>query len=136
MILKKCSVNDIDKLAELNKQLIEDEKSDNKMNINELKSRMKMFLETDYVAYSFTEDADIIGYALIKFNSDPIYLRQFLIERKYRRRHLGKKALELLLDELKTNTIDIEVLSRNEAGLKFWENCGFVERSRYMRLTR
>jgi GNAT superfamily N-acetyltransferase len=106
------------------------------MNINELKSRMKMFLETDYVAYFFTEDADIIGYALIKFNSDPIYLRQFLIERKYRRRHLGKKALELLLDELKTNTIDIEVLSRNEAGLKFWENCGFVERSRYMRLTR
>ena len=33
MRIKKCSVEDVDRLAELNKQLIEDEKSDNKMNL-------------------------------------------------------------------------------------------------------
>lgn len=38
MNLKKCSAEDAEKLAELNKQLIEDEKSDNKMSLCELQS--------------------------------------------------------------------------------------------------
>ena len=33
MRIEKCSLKDVDRLAELNKQLIEDEKSDNKMNM-------------------------------------------------------------------------------------------------------
>ena len=53
MQLQKCSIKDVAKLALLNKQLIEDEKSDNAMNINELEKRMKEFLETDYSAYFF-----------------------------------------------------------------------------------
>ena len=65
-----------------------------------------------------------------------LYLRQFLIERTYRRNHFGKKAIELLLQELEVNSLDIEVLSWNEVGIKFWENCGFIERSRYMRLSK
>lgn len=36
MIIKKCTIKDVKRLAELNKQLIEDEKSDNKMNLYEL----------------------------------------------------------------------------------------------------
>lgn len=135
MRIKKCSVEDVDRLAELNKQLIEDEKSDNKMNLNELKSRMKSFLQTDYSAFFFLEDNEVVGYALVNEHSKPIYLRQFLIERKYRRNHLGSKAVELLIKELAVTEIDIEVLSWNENGLKFWEKCGFVERSRYMRLS-
>lgn len=134
MEIRKCTVLDIDKLTELNKQLIDDEKSDNRMNFDELRTRMKTFLETDYSAYFFAEENAVVGYALIKNTSEPLYLRQFLIDRNFRRKHLGKMAFELLLKELNTNTIDIEVLSRNEAGLKFWESCGFVERSRYMRL--
>lgn len=103
------------------------------MNLDELKSRMSMFIETDYSAYFFMEGDVIVGYALVNNNSRPLYLRQFLIERRYRRNHLGKKAIELLLEALKTNTTDIEVLSWNETGRKFWESCGFMERSRYMR---
>jgi hypothetical protein len=30
----------------------------------------------------------------------------------------------------------VEVLSWNEAGRKFWESLGFVERSRYLRLSK
>ena len=135
MRIKKCSIEDVDRLAKLNKQLIEDEKSDNKMDLNELKSRMKSFLQTDYSAFFFLEDNEVIGYALVNEHSNPIYLRQFLIERKYRRNHLGSRAIELLIEELAVTEIDIEVLSWNENGLKFWEKCGFVERSRYMRLS-
>ena len=136
MVIEKCSLNDVDRLAELNKQLIEDEKSDNKMNMQELRSRMEMFLQTDYSAYFFWENNEVVGYALVNEHSKPVYLRQFLIERKYRRNHLGSKAVELLINELAVSEMDIEVLSWNETGLKFWENCGFVERSRYMRLSK
>ena len=55
MQLQKCTVRDVSKLALLNKQLIDDEKSNNAMNINELESRMKRFLKTDYSAYFFIE---------------------------------------------------------------------------------
>lgn len=136
MIIKKCTIEDVEKLAELNKQLIEDEKSDNKMNLAELEVRMRTFLESDYCAYFFMKGLNIIGYALVNINVNPVYLRQFLIERNYRRNHLGKKAVDLLLQELKIDSLDIEVLSWNEVGMKFWENCGFIERSRYMRLTK
>lgn len=136
MNLKKCSAEDAEKLAELNKQLIEDEKSDNKMSLCELQDRMKSFLETDYTAYLFMEDNRIIGYALVNTRAEPLYLRQFFIARNFRRNHKGRRAFELLLDELKTDKIDLEVLSWNEAGLKFWQSCGFAERSRYMRFSR
>jgi predicted acetyltransferase len=136
MNLKKCSPEDAEKLAELNKHLIEDEKSDNKMSLCELQDRMKSFLETDYCAYFFMEDNSIIGYALVNTRAEPLYLRQFFIARNFRRNHKGRRAFELLLDELKTDKIDLEVLSWNEAGLKFWQSCGFAERSRYMRFSR
>lgn len=60
MQIQKCTMMDVPKLALLNKQLIEDEKSDNLMNINELESRMKGFLETDYSAYFFIEDSQTL----------------------------------------------------------------------------
>ena len=46
---------------------------------------MKGFLETDYSAYLFIEDSQIIGYALTRNTSNPVYLRQFLIDRNYRK---------------------------------------------------
>ena len=136
MNIKKCTLNDVDKLAELNKQLIEDEKSDNKMELMELEDRMRSFLNGDYCAYFFMSGSEVQGYALINMTNNPLYLRQFLIERSSRRKHLGKQAIELLLTELNVDRLDIEVLSWNEAGIKFWESCGFIERSRYMRLSK
>jgi hypothetical protein len=38
-------------LAELSKQLIEDEQHDNAMTVEELKERMHLFLQADYKAY-------------------------------------------------------------------------------------
>ena len=134
MLIKKCSLSDVEKLAQLNKQLIEDEKSDNTMNIEELKVRMRDFLEGEYSAYFFMENDGITGYALVRHSSNPLYLRQFYIDRNFRRQGKGRAALKLLLEELKTDKIDIEVLSWNGPAVKFWESCGFVERSRYMRM--
>lgn len=126
-------MEDIPKLALLNKQLIEDEKSDNPMSIQELEERMTGFLNTEYDAYFFMVDEDVVGYALVKNSCRPLYLRQFLIDRKYRKHHYGTEAFNSLIQYLEVKSIDIEVLSWNEAGNRFWESCGFKDISRYMR---
>lgn len=133
MNVRKCELKDAEMLAILNKQLIDDEKSDNPMNVKELEERMKGFLATDYQAYFFEVDDNIVGYALVKTTCTPLYLRQFLIDRKYRNQHYGTEAFRSLMELLCVDNIDIEVLSWNEAGKRFWESCGFSEISRYMR---
>lgn len=134
MRIIKCSQDDIPQLAVFNKQLIEDEKSDNPMSVKELESRMDGFLKTEYDAYFFEVDKAIVGYALVKNSCTPLYLRQFFIGREYRKNHCGTEAFHALLEYLNVDSIDIEVLSRNEQGNRFWESLGFKEVSRYMRV--
>lgn len=133
MYIRECTIDDAGKLAELNKQLIEDEHSSNPMSTDELQGRMTGFLSTEYSAYYFMEGEDIIGYALVRNNCYPTYLRQFFINRTFRGRHYGTKAFHLLLEHLGVTSIDIEVLTANKSGVLFWESCGFREISRYMR---
>ena len=133
MRIVRCSIEDISSLALMNKHLIEDEGSDNPMNVEELEDRMRGFLSSDYNAYFFVEDEITIGYALIKHTSSPLYLRQFYIGREYRRKLYGKQAFYMLLDFLNTNEIDVDVLTDNEIGLKFWRNLGFNARYISMR---
>ncbi len=134
MQIRKCTPDAISKLAILNKQLIEDEKSDNPMSIKELEERMRGFLNTEYEAFFFVAEEAIVGYALVKNTCTPLYLRQFLIDRAYRKKHYGTEAFQVLLKHLGVESIDIEVLPWNERGMHFWESLGFREISRYMRL--
>ena len=135
MVINECTYNDLDILADLNKQLIDDENSNNNMSIEELKERMNGFISTTYKAFLFLIEDNIYGYALVNIEKNPYYLRQFFIVREFRQNGYGKKALSLLLDELKTTEIDLEVLSNNERGISFWRSCGFREYSKYMKLT-
>ena len=126
MQIIKCTSRDIHTLAVLNKRLIEDEKSSNPMSPEELENRMQAFLAGEYNAYFFKEADEIIGYALVKHTCTPLYLRQFYIDRAYRRKHYGEKAFHELLELLRADTIHIDVLPWNEAGLRFWEKLGFT----------
>lgn len=134
IIIQKCTLEDVPQLALLNKRLIEDEKSNNSMSIKELEVRMQGFLNTEYSAYFFVIQKNVVGYALVKNSCNPLYLRQFLIDRKYRKMHYGTAAFHALLQYLDVKTMDIEVLPWNEPGIRFWESLGFHEMSRYMRL--
>ena len=133
MQIQECTINDVPMLARLNKQLIDDEKSNNSMSLSELENRMTEFLNTEYNAYYFIVDQQIVGYALIKMSIEPIYLRQFLINRKYREQHYGKQAFQMLMQHLGLKRIDLEVLPWNEIGYSFWKSCGFKEMSIAMR---
>jgi len=127
MQIKRCAIEDCNKLTEMNKRLIEDEKSDNPMTIEELHNRMKDFLNGEYSAYFFMEENIVIGYALVRHTTNPLYLRQFYIDREYRQKHHGKLAFQELMNYLKAETIDIDVLPWNQIGISFWKNCGFEE---------
>ena len=127
MTIRECTIHDVSELAVMNKQLIEDEQSNNPMSMDELEKRMASFLNGYYKAYFFEEDDQVIGYALVNHSSEPLYLRQFFIGRDFRRRHLGEQAFQLLISYLDTDMIDIDVLPWNKAGYSFWKKCGFDE---------
>jgi len=131
--LRPASSADLDVLAIMNKQLIEDEKHDNPMSVSELKQRMEGFIAGDYLALLGMEKDNIIGYALVNKNAKPLYLRQFFIRREERRKGHGRRLFYSLLEYLNTDTIDIEVLAWNETGKSFWESLQFGPRSIYMR---
>ena len=136
MSLMVCSEAESGLLAAMNKELIEDEQSDNQMTENQLKERMEGFLRGSYHAYLLKAGDDVVGYALCDMAKTPIYLRQFFIKREFRRRGYGEKAVTLLMKELHARHLDIEVYVWNQRGIAFWKSCGFRERSIYMRHTK
>jgi len=125
--IKECTKNDIKLLAKMNKQLIEDEKANNLMDITQLENRMYDFLNNGYKAFFFIIEEEIVGYALCDMTKEPKYLRQFFIKREERRKHYGKNGFIKLLEKLETKEIEIDVLKWNEDGIKFWKNIGFKE---------
>lgn len=133
-MVRRCNDSDLDRLAELNKQLIEDEKFDSSFDIHQLKDRMRNFIHSDYCAFMFYLRHRLLGYALVNIKQRPYYIRHFFICRDVRRLGYGKKAFYRLLGILNTDTVDLEVLSWNERGICFWNSLGFRERSKYLRL--
>ncbi len=131
--IKKCILEDAALLAEMNKQLIEDEKAGNPMDISQLKSRMIDFLQNGCKAYLIISGKKVVGYALIDMTKEPKYLRQFFVVREERRKHYGERAIAKLLEKLDIKELDIDVLKWNETGIKFWEAMGFKELWKRMR---
>lgn len=132
--LKRASSIDIDILAQMNKQLIEDEGSLNPMSIFELKQRMDTWLQTDYFADLIIANQKVIGYALYSFkqnqydkNLKEVYLRQYFIGRKFRKLGLGLQGIKLFKEERfkDVNSIEIDVLESNIIGKNFWIKAGF-----------
>ncbi len=122
-----CTPHDVPQLAAMNKRLIEDEKSDNPMDLAQLEDRMRGFLSGEYAAFFFRDAGEVVGYALVRRTASPLYLRQFYIDRAFRRRHYGREAFFALMDHLRAETIDVDVLPWNRAGMLFWQSLGFEE---------
>ena len=136
LTLRVCSQDDVKVLAQMNRTLTEDEKSDVVMTPDEFERRMADFLITDYKAFFFLDDGVIVGYALVNMTTSPLYLRQFFICREARRKGFGTMAIDALLNDLGTDEIDIDVYAWNKRGISFWKSLGFAERFHRMRLKR
>ena len=114
-----CSVDDAQVLADMNHDLIEDEKAETALNRSQLLERMIGFLQSDYRAYLFVADDKTVGYALCNTQRVPIYLRQFFICREERRKGYGKQAFHTLLRHLDVKEIDLDVYVWNQPGIAF-----------------
>ncbi|MCL1964733.1 MAG: GNAT family N-acetyltransferase [Firmicutes bacterium] len=137
IILRPAALADAEALAAMNKQLIEDEQHDNPMTMPQLKERMEGFLSGDYIALLCADEKDnTLGYALVHKAAQPAYLRQFFICREQRRKGVGRQFFWGLLEYLRTDTIDVEVMAWNEAGKAFWESLRCRPRSIYLRYER
>lgn len=135
MHLRLATQKDISYLAQLNRQLIIAEGSDNPMDEAQLATRMLGFLASTYQAWFFEVGDDVVGYALVDMGRDPIYLRHFLIAEAYRRCGYGRQAFGLLYQQLGGIPLALDVLHTNPNGLAFWQALGFVPRSTNLRLS-
>jgi ribosomal protein S18 acetylase RimI-like enzyme len=129
MNVREATVDDASVLAELNRQLIEDEGSSNQMSVAELDARMNAWLRADYRALLFTVDGVTVAYALFRPSEDGIHLRQFFVVRAHRRRGFGLRAIDLVRERFvrRDMCLDLEVLIHNEGAIAFWRACGFRE---------
>jgi 8-oxo-dGTP diphosphatase len=121
-----CTASDVSELAELNRQLLRDERSNKTLKLPELETRMAGWLNGGELAVVFkNSENETVGYALARTKQSPVYLHHFFICREYRRKGLGKTAFKLLTDYIGNDRIELEVLPWNDAALSFWRSLGF-----------
>lgn len=132
--LQSAGNSDLQLLAEMNKQLIEDEKSSNPMGLKELEERMREFLESTWEIDLIMKEAKVIGYTLYKYQEDifnrdekQVYVRQYFIRRECRNMGYGIAGIELLKKTrfINVKRIEIDVLETNPEGKRFWDKAGF-----------
>lgn len=126
---REATVQDVEQLATMNRQLIEDEKHPRNilMTMPQLQERMRGFLADDYHAILFERDGRAVAYALYRDRGDSIYLRQFFVARDCRREGLGRKAMSILRGQVwpAGRRLTVEVLVSNHTGLCFWRAVGY-----------
>ena len=129
MLIRTANLKDLDLLTEMNIQLRADEKIDNIMTKQEVKERMRGFLQgNDYKAYIFYEKDLIYGYILIDHSRKPVYMRQIYIKKEFQNKGLGSKFFNLLIKKYNINIIDVEVLTWNQDAENFYKKIGFKQR--------
>lgn len=130
-----AGAEDLPLLAELNRQLIEDEAHSNPMSVTELEERMRGWIARTYTAVLFTSADRVVGYALYRTDNTGIFLRQFFICRDTRRRGLGRAAMERLFRRVwpAGALVTLEALAANRAAIAFWRALGFEDYSLTLR---
>ena len=122
--------DDLDLLADWNRQLIEDEgHRNNKMTAAELRERMRLWLAEEYAAVVFEVAGNPVAYALYREGESEIYLRHLFVERGHRRKGIGRAAIDLLRNRVwpGSKRLTVEVLTKNVAALGFWRSVGYAD---------
>lgn len=133
MNLRLVPSTDINLLSKLYKELMEDERSDAALTDTQISEAMAGFLDNDEKAYVAFDNGQIVGYALVILSRTPFYLHHFYICRDHRRKGYGTAFFSLLLKELQTTRMDLDVLVWNTRGQAFWKSLGFKPRCIIMR---
>jgi len=130
MTFRLATLNDCPILAELNHQLLEDERHRNRfMPLPQLEERMRGWLSVNYRAVLFEDGGTIAAYGLYREDLDEIYLRQLFVARDRRRQGLGRQAVEILRSQIwpAGKRLTVDVLVGNTGAIAFWRSVGYKD---------
>ncbi len=134
--LRRATHADATLLAQLNRQLIEDEGNRNPMDQAALAARFRQRLDDGWAADLIVVEGAVAGYALYRLLDEPagptVELRQFYIGRAWRRRGVGRRAIALLVAQrwAAASRLKVDVLETNPSGHAFWSALGFLPYAR------
>jgi GNAT superfamily N-acetyltransferase len=117
-------------LADINRQLIEDEWDGGGMSLERLESRMRRWIsEGDYRAILFQENDQTVAYSLVSVDEDSAYIRHFFVLHEHRGGGVGRRAIEILFRDIipPSMRVTLDVLASNRGGHQFWRSVGFTD---------
>ncbi|MGZ8469519.1 MAG: GNAT family N-acetyltransferase [Gemmatirosa sp.] len=117
-------------LADINRQLIEDEWGGGGMSQDRLEERMRRWIaEDEYRAILFQQDGATVAYALVSVDDDSAYVRHFFVLPEHRGGGVGRRAVETLFRDVipPTHRTTLDVLASNASGHQFWRSVGFSD---------
>ena len=113
-------------LADLNRQLIEDEGHPNPMTVAELTERMVNWLRGDYECHVARRDGRTLGYCVYRESPEYYYLRQLFVVRDYRRRGTATQLLDWMYAHVwAAKPVRLDVFTHNTDAVAFYRAYGF-----------
>ena len=96
-------------------------------------ARGYVYRDCNVKIYAFEKDGIIVGTALVReFTDEPLGydLQQFMVDEQYQRKGYGSQALQLILDELRTEKhfdhVELCVKKTDTEAIRLYEKHGFV----------
>ena len=126
MTINRADTSDVKELAELNRQLIEDEQHPNPMTRDELAERMIRWMEEGYTCYVARSGGVSAGYCLFRDDGKHYYLRQLFVARACRRRGIATALLDWMYAHVWSGKpVRLDVFAHNEEAVAFYRGYGF-----------
>ncbi|HEX6373331.1 MAG TPA: GNAT family N-acetyltransferase [Longimicrobium sp.] len=130
MEIRYASENDAPFLADINRQLIEDEWGGGGMSLERLEARMLRWIRDDeYRAVLFQEGDATVAYSLVSLDEDSAFIRHFFVLKDHRGRGVGRRAIDTLFSQVIPAGFrtTLDVLASNQGGHRFWRSVGFSD---------
>ena len=126
MTVIKAGMGQVEELAELNRQLLADERHPDPVTTAQLTERMASWLQDGYVGYVARRGGGTVGYCLHRDAGRYYYLRQLFIVRAHRRRGLATELLNWMYANVWTGKpVRLDVFAHNEQAVAFYKAYGF-----------
>ena len=126
MTVVRADASHVDELAELNRQLIEDEQHPNPMTRSELAERMVRWMEEGYQCYLAWVGGATAGYCLFRDDGPNYYLRQLFVARGHRRRGVATALMDWMYANVWSGKpVRLDVFAHNEEAVAFYRAYGF-----------
>ncbi len=133
--IRAATEADLPLLAQMNKHLFEDAGSHNPMSIDDLRDRMATWLTAnEWKIMMLAQGGAVFGYMVYQVRPDSyepetafVYVRQFFIERDWRRKGLGRTTFEAIARAHfpAQSKVVIDALASDPNATAFWAALGF-----------